>query len=89
MVALVQSTSTKAGALCTYLRDEPPHDDSGQRFHYDAGVECAPGGWRRAVSQARSDHGKSHLKVEALHTVLSYSRDEADPDDPDAGLMVL
>ncbi|MGO2632971.1 MAG: hypothetical protein ACTH9H_04370 [Galactobacter sp.] len=70
------------------MRDEPAHDDSGQRYLYDAGVECTPGGWRRAVSLARSEHGK-RLKVEALHTILSYSRDEADPDDPDAGRMVL
>jgi len=89
MVSFHQSTTGNAFAAHGYNFKGPAHDGSGQRVVYEAGVECTPHSWLRTLFRARADHGKQHLKVEALHSFLSYSDDEADRDDADAGLMVL
>src|SRR5699024_9818544 len=88
MPGLWASMTENDYALHTYNFDSPAHDGSSQRYVYSGGVGCTPHSWNRVLHRARSDHGKQHLRVTAEHVILSYSADEADPDDPDAGLMV-
>lgn len=88
MPGLWASMTENDYALHTYNFDSPAHDGSSQRYVYSGGVGCTPHSWNRVLHRARSDHGKQHLRVTAEHVILSYSADEADPDDPDAGMMV-
>lgn len=89
MVALVMSRTTNVHALNHYVQHEQAHDDSGQRVQYMSAHGARPETFVREVLGTKRRFGKAGLKTDALHVILSASKEEQDPEDPDAGVRML
>ena len=91
MASSAMSPTTSTGRGCNYMVRGTAHDGSGEpRAVYVGGVggilpAVAPG----QFAAIRRRFGKEGAKRQGIMGYLSFSREELDPDDPDAGIKSL
>lgn len=91
MASSAMSPTTSTGRGCNYMVRGTAHDGSGEpRAVYVGGVggiipAVAPG----QFAAIRRRFGKETAKRQGIMGYLSFSREELDPDDPDAGIKAL
>ncbi len=91
MASSAMSPTTSTGRGCNYMVRGTAHDGSGEpRAVYVGGVggiipAVAPG----QFAAIRRRFGKEGAKRQGIMGYISFSREELDPDDPDAGLKAL
>ncbi|MCD2143720.1 relaxase/mobilization nuclease domain-containing protein [Gordonia paraffinivorans] len=80
MVATVISATQNAEALDRYLTAMPAHDANSERFDFVSTVgNCTPETFVADMRDTRIAEGKTGLRVETYHSILSFSHEEADP----------
>ncbi|GAA4746451.1 relaxase/mobilization nuclease domain-containing protein [Gordonia alkaliphila] len=85
MVATVGSAAGNAVALDRYIGHALAHDQNNpdgpsQRVEFASTIgDCAPETFIADMRRTRATYGKSGLKVETYHWILSHSHEEADP----------
>lgn len=91
MASSAMSPTTSTGRGCNYMVRGTAHDGSGEpRAVYVGGVggiipAVAPG----QFAAIRRRFGKEGAKRQGIMGYISFSREELDPDDPDAGIKAL
>lgn len=91
MATAAFSITTNTSRVCNYLMAGAAHDGSGERrFTYAGGVggmipSIAPG----QFAAIRRRYGKQDAKRQGVTGYISFSREELDPDDADAGIKAL
>ena len=91
MASSAMSPTTSTGRGCNYMVRGTAHDGSGEpRAVYVGGVggiipAVAPG----QFAAIRRRFGKEGAKRQGIMGYISFSREELDPDDPDAGVKAL
>ncbi|PRI10881.1 hypothetical protein B4915_08305 [Leucobacter massiliensis] len=91
MASSAMSPTTSTGRGCNYMVRGTAHDGSGEpRAVYVGGVggiipAVAPG----QFAAIRRRFGNEGAKRQGIMGYISFSREELDPDDPDAGLKAL
>lgn len=91
MATAAFSIATSTGRVCNYLMGGFAHDGSGERrFAYAGGVGgMIPSIAAGQFAATRRRYGKQDAKRQGATGYISFSREELDPDDPDAGIKAL
>lgn len=88
MAVVLMSRTSNVSALNNYVQHDAAHDGSGVRAHYVMAHGARPETFVREVLRTKRRFGKEALSTDAMHVITSYSREEADPEDPDDGFRV-
>ncbi|MEJ9079301.1 relaxase/mobilization nuclease domain-containing protein [Gordonia malaquae] len=82
-MAIVEGGPTDdAAALDFYISNSPAHDGSNERWIYESTIgDCSTSTFIDDMRRTRALYGKSDLKVETYHYILSWSHEEIDPND--------
>ena len=78
--------TTDLRGLVSYVRDEEVHHENeynnGQRVLASDGIYCTPNDAYFQMREVQRLHGKHENKVQALHVIQSFDKDQFDPSDP-------
>lgn len=91
MASSAMSPTTSTGRGCNYMVHGTAHDGSGEsRAVYVGGVGgIIPSVAAGQFAALRRRFGKEGAKRQGIMGYISFSREELDPDDPDAGIKAL
>lgn len=78
--------TTDLRGLVSYVRDEEVHHENeynnGQRVLASDGIYCTPNDAYFQMREVQRLYGKHENKVQALHVIQSFDKDQFDPSDP-------
>ncbi|WP_341268080.1 relaxase/mobilization nuclease domain-containing protein [Gordonia malaquae] len=82
-MAIIEGGPTDdATALDFYISNSPAHDGSNERWIYESTIgDCSACTFIENIRRTRSIYGKSDLKIETYHYIISWSNEEIDPAD--------
>ena len=82
MAILEGGPTGDAVALDFYVSNSPAHDGSDERWIYESTIgDCSACTFIENIRRTRSIYGKSDLKIETYHYIISWSHEEIDPND--------